>query len=465
MELKLNSFRVRIAAGFMAAALCSPLFARPLPTAGARALAMGGAYGAENEDVNTLFFNPAGLMGLTGPELSASYGRLSLGRASTITEGHGAYSWPTQVLNHSLNAAAGFQAQSVASGAHVFDIVGGAAMDVPTRGVIPWPVKGGAVLKIRHQQGNDLDSQIGKSSFGLGLDFGAQTIFSKNTAVGLALKDLYPSGANPPGPRLVLSGKQIFGNLAMALADVEVRRNVTALHLGTEWFLYRKLLRLRVGNGFSSDGSDHLALGAGFNFSPAQIDVAYLIPMRTFNDRSDQFRATLVYRFNAPKFSELYFDRALDMAEELDRRVAALQEKQAQLKGAIEDLEQSRRLSEEDLSRLSVRRVEGQKEVDESLLKAQNRVAEAEQRLRQLEERSRQVEERIRRAEQRGPARSAPVDTGPRQKIHVVQAGDTLRSIAAKYYKDPERWKAIFNANKDKINRGRPVVGTTLIIP
>ena len=35
---------------------------------------------------------------------------------------------------------------------------------------------------------------------------------------------------------------------------------------------------------------------------------------------------------------------------------------------------------------------------------------------------------------------------------HTVMAGETLQSIAQKYYGDPTEWKLIFDANKDKIN-------------
>jgi nucleoid-associated protein YgaU len=46
-----------------------------------------------------------------------------------------------------------------------------------------------------------------------------------------------------------------------------------------------------------------------------------------------------------------------------------------------------------------------------------------------------------------------------------VQAGDTLRKLAEKYYGDPAQWESIYEANPDKIERGLPVEGTTLTIP
>ena len=55
----------------------------------------------------------------------------------------------------------------------------------------------------------------------------------------------------------------------------------------------------------------------------------------------------------------------------------------------------------------------------------------------------------------------------PPKKItyHLVEKGDTLKSVSQKYYGTPDRWQDVYNANKNKIERGMPVVGERLIIP
>jgi LysM repeat protein len=457
-----------LACGLSVAA--GPAWARPLPSAGARAMALGNAAVADPEDVNILFYNPAGLTAMTGPELALNYGRLDFGAFQAATEGHAAFGVPTEAFGIPMSAAGGFMAQSLASGVHRFDLVAAGGLDVPHRGLLPWPLKGGAALKIRHQNGHDLDPAIGKSAISAGLDLGAFVPFTRGSSAGLVIRDLFAGDANPAGAQLRVGGRHTFASRAMIVSDVEIRKNVAALHLGTEWFFCQRLLRLRAGNGFRSGGIDHVALGAGFNFSPAQFDVAYMIPLRTFNDPSDQFRVSFIHRFAAPKFSELYLDRALDKAEELDRRIAEMEKREAELKGKVDDLEQARRLAEEGLARSAVRRVEGDRFVDEHLIQAQNRAAEAEERARALEEKVRRAEEKIRRAERlekAGPRGSAPAAAAepPRPKTHVVQPGETLQSIAEKYYKDANRWRLIYNANPDKVSRGRPVAGATLVIP
>ncbi len=49
---------------------------------------------------------------------------------------------------------------------------------------------------------------------------------------------------------------------------------------------------------------------------------------------------------------------------------------------------------------------------------------------------------------------------------HVVQAGDTLATISARYYGTPAKWNHIFNANRDRLSSPNNVrVGARLTIP
>ena len=48
---------------------------------------------------------------------------------------------------------------------------------------------------------------------------------------------------------------------------------------------------------------------------------------------------------------------------------------------------------------------------------------------------------------------------------HQVRPGDTLRSIAEYYYHDAGLWEQIYEANRDKVDRGLPREGSVLSIP
>ena len=54
----------------------------------------------------------------------------------------------------------------------------------------------------------------------------------------------------------------------------------------------------------------------------------------------------------------------------------------------------------------------------------------------------------------------------PAARSHVVERGDSLYSLARKYYNDQSQWRRIFEANRDKITDPNDLkVGQTLIIP
>jgi nucleoid-associated protein YgaU len=48
---------------------------------------------------------------------------------------------------------------------------------------------------------------------------------------------------------------------------------------------------------------------------------------------------------------------------------------------------------------------------------------------------------------------------------HLVQPGENLRSIAQKYYNDSNRWKEIYQANRDKVISGQVAPGQEIVIP
>ncbi len=61
-----------------------------------------------------------------------------------------------------------------------------------------------------------------------------------------------------------------------------------------------------------------------------------------------------------------------------------------------------------------------------------------------------------------GPALE-PLTTG---RVHVIEPGETLYSIAVRYYRSGKQWPRILEANKSRISNPRQIpIGTKLIIP
>jgi LysM repeat protein len=260
--------------------------------------------------------------------------------------------------------------------------------------------------------------------------------------------------------------------------DLEARTDGTwTARIGGELLLYRGLMRLRAGNGYSVAGTQLIALGAGFNFAPIQFDVTYLAPIRGIDDNAGQMRIGLTYRFEAPRFSEVYFDRALGRSEMLDRKIMDLEDREARLQAAVDDLDQARRIAEEELARVRVREREASQSANERLLVAERKAQEAEIQFKEVQDQLESAEAKLSKLREEvgkleriksppPPPRPRPAPPPkPTIRTHEVAAGETLRGLALKYYGSAEQWRKIFEANPDKIERGRPRVGVTLVIP
>jgi tetratricopeptide (TPR) repeat protein len=64
------------------------------------------------------------------------------------------------------------------------------------------------------------------------------------------------------------------------------------------------------------------------------------------------------------------------------------------------------------------------------------------------------------------PPPPKPAPALPAMQEYVVQRGDTLSSIAAKVYRDPNKWRVIYDANRSALSSPESVkVGQTLLIP
>jgi tetratricopeptide (TPR) repeat protein len=66
-----------------------------------------------------------------------------------------------------------------------------------------------------------------------------------------------------------------------------------------------------------------------------------------------------------------------------------------------------------------------------------------------------------------GPKTATPMSTAQStHKIYHVVSGDTLSSIASKFYGDSGKWDTIYQANKDRMKSAKDLrVGQTIVIP
>lgn len=64
------------------------------------------------------------------------------------------------------------------------------------------------------------------------------------------------------------------------------------------------------------------------------------------------------------------------------------------------------------------------------------------------------------------PPPAPPADIAPEVRTHVVAPGETLWSIADRYYRDGRAWRRLYSANRNRISDPRDLpVGLKLIVP
>ncbi len=431
----------------------SPPFSR-----GARPISLGGGYTAVSGDAYSLFYNPAGLYDIAQQEVAVDYGRWSSDADPAGSDFNGLYAMPWRYKDQRVPIGFGVYGEGSGPRAHIVDLTAGGAIDAPmeqlTKGIIKFPVRAGLAATIRQEGGSKNSSRVGKSAIGLGLTGGLLIPINHQHQAGISIRNLFAPGTNTEGTSLNLGITRHHRDYLDMFLDMQIQeRSVYRFHPGLEWSFARGVLRPRLGWGFhDSRNIDTMSTGVGFNLSPFQIDMAYLIPLHSLNDNTAQFRASLVYRFGRPQFSEVYYDRALEAASTLDNNVLTLTVKEAELKSSLAEVEQKRRLAAEELDNMK-KRIQ--------LLQGQDLLGDRDNTIRQLKERVRALEGSVSDNSRREAARLKSAEP----KIHVVQPGDTLQNLARQYYGDPNQWKKIYNANSDKIDRGLPKQGTKLVIP
>jgi LysM repeat protein len=433
--------------------------ASPPPSRGARPIALGNGYAGVSGDPYALYYNPAGLYDITQQDLGFDYERSHGEGEFPGSEFSSIYAMPYRFHDKNYPIAVGLNTDFPAPGAHIVDITAGAAgdamLDVLTKGILKWPAKAGVAATLRQQHGSAVSDRVSKSALGLGVTGGLMFPIDRNNQLGFVLKDLFNPGSNHYGPSVELGYSHRQGDIANLLFDMEYGSGgVTRFHPGVEWLLARGVLRPRIGWGYhDSGGIDTFAVGVGFYVSPWQVDIAYLFPLKSINDTTDQVRMSLSYKFGRPQFSEIYYDRALEAASKLDQNVLMMTTKEAELKASLAELEQKKRLAVDDLQNAKSRI---------QALQNKDLLGERDAVIRDLKNRIQELQGSL--AGERGTIKAI------RQKqnavrTHRVSAGETLQSIAREYYGDPNQWKKIYSANADKIERGLPKPGSTLVIP
>lgn len=274
-------------------------------SSGARARGMAGAYCAAADDSEAIFSQPAGLARLQTPEMAVTYGKLftGLNDGSNINDGIVSIGWP---LSPRAGVGLGYKTVTLDNAYSETVIVGGCALRPRN-----WLSVGIDVKYLNLRYGTDdytrqdplLAARSSKSAY----DVDAGLLVALSPALSLAYVRQNSMGADiglaetvtvPPRDRLGLAYRE--ESFLMSAEYVQMLPLVRYL-AGVEKYFARGLFAMRLGMGWGSLEFRKIAAGLRVTFRQFSVDYAFDIPVGGIEGTSGTHYVTLVARFAGQK--------------------------------------------------------------------------------------------------------------------------------------------------------------------
>jgi tetratricopeptide (TPR) repeat protein len=306
---------------------------------GPRPTGMGNAFVAIADDVHSIYYNPAGLGSLIGPEFTSSYARLWLGLSdgSNIGQSFIGYAqplkrgdWGTLGLGWSLLDLSGLYREQtiyISYGRVVMRELGSGSLlagvtfkqlsqtvSVPSNGDgtnlynNPVDSNGG-------QFGGGADSVLGKTAkTATDADIGILFPFQRRYAVGLQVMHVL-SPTLGAGEKLAMGEKIGFAYRGpLTKLTLELQREEgsnsqvgnTFVFGGERWINTKNVgdFAVRAGFGVGDQSFQQFSMGASYRFSKLQIDYSFTLPFNSVSGTSGHQRFALSFHFGARELAE-----------------------------------------------------------------------------------------------------------------------------------------------------------------
>jgi hypothetical protein len=442
-----------LAAALAAAPPCqAAIFDDFLP--GAKAAGMGMGYTAVADDPSAIFFNPAGTANTPYSQLGAGVGRIE-SPVGTMTFGTLTYLRPFEPIN-TATVGAGYMSERQLNGGDKDELLFHYSQEIKVpQLLLAKPLKVGGNLKFLNvNEGGPRDSSL----FGFGFDGGVLARSNIGLSGSFVMRDLV-TNVGQARPKYSLGSAYTWHKWLTLTGDLDFRNRLTDFYPGIEASFDQGLLKVRAGRGFQLDGVSQFGWGFGFNLSPVTLDFAMSIPTGGVHRGGGGYQMSFNYKFGAPSFAGNFVGSAASQAETLRSEIQTLTEKKRSAQEEADTAETHRQISDAELGVVEKRVTELQGEYRDLQKKKEN----AEFDLRQSE-----VDQAAQKAVRPKPPviRKPPPPKKPTwPQRHTVKPGETLRSMAKTFYGDGNLWETIYDANRDKVDRGLPQEGAEFVIP
>jgi len=430
---------------------------------GARANALAGAFTAVPGGSEAACSNPATLLELSAPELTAVYGRLYSGLTDDSSIGQGYFGFAAPVRRYLQGSAAFSWSDTRLSEAYSESSYSVSYATVVYRGV-----GAGLTLKyLRRAYISDAYTAVdpvftrnGYSKSALGADLGLFYRPAPAYAFGLAFRNLNKPDmgldAADPLPVETRAGFSYQSRATLLDFDAAFAGPDYTLAVGVEHAL-QKRFALRMGLAAGNDSRRNVSLGLGSRFGLASFDYAFSLPISGIAGTVGSHRLAFSVRFGGEEAA---------LQEAGSAALLRAQEKTALQEEKIRALEQRLDSMTRQPAPAAVQAPAQQPVVviqpAQPDAQAQAEINRQLETLRQQLEKSRAEMEALKAKTAKPAAAPQPA----RRTSYTVKEGDTLGSIAESVYGDADRWQEIYRANAGSLGRGGEVKpGQVLVIP
>lgn len=440
---------------------------------GARATAMAGAFTAVPGGSEAACSNPATLLELSAPELTAVYGRLYSGLSDDSAIGQGYFGFAAPVKRY-LQGSAAFSW----SDTRLSEAYSESSYSVSYATAVYKGLGAGLTLKyMRRAYVSDAYTSVdpvfsgGYSKAALGADLGFFYRPAPAYAFGLAFRNFNKPdmglAAADPLPMETRVGFSYLMRSSLFDLDAAFSGPDYTLSAGVEYALQRRFA-LRMGLASGNDSRRTVNLGLGSRFGMAAFDYAFSLPLSGIAGTVGSHRLAFSFRFGGE--AALAEDQAAAAELKRSQDKAALQEEKIRVLQDRLDavIRQSAGAAQQPAAAPAQPAQQPVIVIQPSPADAQGQ-AEISRQIEALKtelEKSRSEMEALKaKAAKTGTPQAAPQQPA-RRTSYVVKAGDTLGSIAEAVYGDPDRWQEIYRANAGSLGRGGEVKpGQVLTIP
>ncbi|MFA5857925.1 MAG: LysM peptidoglycan-binding domain-containing protein [Elusimicrobiota bacterium] len=433
------------------------------PCSNARVRAMGNAYSAVGDDINSLMLNPAGLGQMHRKEITVFYGQLHTGLTQLGSSiGHGMVSY-VQYLEDIGTYGVGWANLGLADAYQENTVILSYGRKLGSSFFAGASLK---YLRVDYaQDGYTLRDPVFNSNTrmgagNVGVDLGILSRMDSNFSFGLSLLDVNQPNIGiieTVGVPLTIRGGVSYRNMIItACADVVVRQGNYQLNAGFENWIGNNFA-VRTGLGIGNRDYREVSAGIGYITSLMSFDYAFTYPLAGIQGvmGTHLLSVTLSFGYRLPIEERIkyHFGMASEYIKNQEYELAIVEYRR------VLQLDPWNKVAEEGISSAHAKMRESEQFLKEALEKARQSAEDA----------TRAAEEAQRQAEQMGKVKVLQVerpretDSGPR--TYVVRQGDTLQSIAEELYNNPQKWMEIYELNKDKIIKGNITPGDVLILP